>query len=275
MFAATFIYTATWIYSGEATTRRIREAYLRSALRQNVAYFDAIGAGEVTTRISSDTHLIQEGSLASLLVHLCSQQSLTQMIFCMVSLLPGISDKLPITVMFVSIFITGFIVAFVSLSGCLQVSIRRIMLIITFFLSVGQVRNARLAGAVSCVIPLIAITGALMNKVTSRHRAEMLRLSAEGGTLAEEVISSVRNTHAFGTQSRLAAMYDIKNVQTLQLGKLSAKTHSIGMGFLFFIICASHTVLIAWLVKLNEANRCVFRAFPSFLGRPSFLDHRW
>lgn len=82
MFAATFIYTATWIYTGEATTRRIRESYLRAVLRQNVAYFDTIGAGEVTTRIQSDTHLIQE----------------------------GISDKMPITVMFVSIFITGFIV---------------------------------------------------------------------------------------------------------------------------------------------------------------------
>lgn len=63
MFAATFIYTATWIYTGEATTRRVREAYLRAVLRQNVAYFDTIGAGEVTTRIQSDTHLIQEGSL--------------------------------------------------------------------------------------------------------------------------------------------------------------------------------------------------------------------
>lgn len=57
-----------------------------------------------------------------------------------------------------------------------------------------------------------------MNKVTSRNRAEMLQLSAEGGTLAEEVISSVRNTHAFGTQKRLANMYDIKNQMTEVLG---------------------------------------------------------
>jgi ATP-binding cassette subfamily B (MDR/TAP) protein 1 len=61
-----------------------------------------------------------------------------------------------------------------------------------------------------------------MNKVTSRNRAEMLQLSAEGGTLAEEVISSVRNTHAFGTQKRLSNMYDIKNRMTEELGSFSS-----------------------------------------------------
>lgn len=54
-------------------------------MRQNVAYFDALGAGEVTTRIQTDTHLIQE----------------------------GISDKIAMTVMLLSTFVTGFVVAIV------------------------------------------------------------------------------------------------------------------------------------------------------------------
>lgn len=70
----------TWIYTGEITTRRIRERYLQSVLRQNVAYFDKIGAGEVTTRIQTDMSLIQE----------------------------GISDKIPITVMYVFVFFFFF-----------------------------------------------------------------------------------------------------------------------------------------------------------------------
>lgn len=61
MLVATYIYMAAWIWTGETTTRRIREGYLRSILRQNVGFFDQIGAGEVTTRITSDVHLIQEG----------------------------------------------------------------------------------------------------------------------------------------------------------------------------------------------------------------------
>ncbi|CAB4426285.1 unnamed protein product [Rhizophagus irregularis] len=52
---------ACWIATGERITRRIREQYLRAVLRQDIAYFDKLGAGEVTTRITNDTNLIQDG----------------------------------------------------------------------------------------------------------------------------------------------------------------------------------------------------------------------
>lgn len=52
--------TQTWD-SGEVNSKRIRERYLRAVLRQEIAYFDKLGAGEVTTRIETDTHLIQQG----------------------------------------------------------------------------------------------------------------------------------------------------------------------------------------------------------------------
>lgn len=60
-FAATYIFMAAFQHTGETNTRRVREAYLAAVLRQNLAYFDAVGAGEVTTRIENDTHLLQEG----------------------------------------------------------------------------------------------------------------------------------------------------------------------------------------------------------------------
>lgn len=53
-----------------------------------------------------------------------------------------------------------------------------------------------------------------MNKWMSAYRREMLERTAEGGTLAEEVISSIRNAHAFGTQKKLGALYAKKNDQT-------------------------------------------------------------
>ncbi|CAG8680719.1 40345_t:CDS:2 [Gigaspora margarita] len=61
IFFATYLSISTWVYSGERLTRQIREHYLRAILRQNIAYFDKYGAGEITTRITSDTHLIQDG----------------------------------------------------------------------------------------------------------------------------------------------------------------------------------------------------------------------
>lgn len=45
----------TWNYTSEVNSKRIRERYLQAILRQDVEYFDDVGAGEVATRIQSDT----------------------------------------------------------------------------------------------------------------------------------------------------------------------------------------------------------------------------
>ena len=55
MCACTFIYMYFWVYTGEINAKRIRERYLQSVLRQDIAYFDNVGAGEIATRIQTDT----------------------------------------------------------------------------------------------------------------------------------------------------------------------------------------------------------------------------
>lgn len=41
--------------AGEKMAKRIREKYLKAVLRQDVAFFDNVGAGEIATRIQTDT----------------------------------------------------------------------------------------------------------------------------------------------------------------------------------------------------------------------------
>ncbi|KAI8909310.1 P-loop containing nucleoside triphosphate hydrolase protein [Powellomyces hirtus] len=84
MFVATYIYMATWLYTGENISHRIREGYLQAVLRQNIAYFDSIGGGQVSTRIITDTQMVQD----------------------------GISEKVPMFFMNLATFISGFAVAF-------------------------------------------------------------------------------------------------------------------------------------------------------------------
>ena len=55
MFAATYVMMFTWVYTAETTAKRIRERYLKAVLRQDIAFFDNVGAGEVATRIMTDT----------------------------------------------------------------------------------------------------------------------------------------------------------------------------------------------------------------------------
>jgi ATP-binding cassette subfamily B (MDR/TAP) protein 1 len=66
------------------------------------------------------------------------------------------------------------------------------------------------------------------------YRRQMLEHTAEGGTLAEEVISSIRNAHAFGTQNKLGAMYDVFNVRTMNLGIKSGVVLACGLSIMFF-----------------------------------------
>ena len=40
---------------GELMAKRVREGYLRAVLRQDIAFFDDVGAGEIATRIQTDT----------------------------------------------------------------------------------------------------------------------------------------------------------------------------------------------------------------------------
>ena len=44
-----------WVYTGEINAKRIREKYLQAVLRQDIQFFDEVGAGEVATRIQTDT----------------------------------------------------------------------------------------------------------------------------------------------------------------------------------------------------------------------------
>ncbi|KAK9369301.1 P-loop containing nucleoside triphosphate hydrolase protein [Lipomyces kononenkoae] len=56
----TFSKTFLFIDRADVLSSRIREHYLTATLRQNIGYFDKLGSGEITTRISSDTVLLQE-----------------------------------------------------------------------------------------------------------------------------------------------------------------------------------------------------------------------
>lgn len=61
LFGLTYISTVGFYYSGERIVRTTRNAYLKAILRQNMAYFDSHGPGDVTVRIMTDMNLIQEG----------------------------------------------------------------------------------------------------------------------------------------------------------------------------------------------------------------------
>ncbi|KAI0407183.1 P-loop containing nucleoside triphosphate hydrolase protein [Xylaria palmicola] len=152
-FVAIYISTVGFIYTGEHITAKIREEYLAAILRQNIAFFDQLGVGEITTRITTDTNLVQD----------------------------GISEKIGLILTALSTFIAAFVVGFVKYWK------------LTLVLSAGVIATF--------------IVMALSSKFFISSTIKSLVAAARGGSIAEEVLSSIRNAVAFGTQEKLAARY--------------------------------------------------------------------
>ena len=153
-FVTIYVCTVGFIYAGEHISQKIRERYLAAIMRQNIAFFDKLGAGEITTRITADTNLIQD----------------------------GISEKIGLTLAALSAFFTAFAIGFAKQWK------------LTFILS-------------SSVFAIVAIMGAGSTFIIKFNK-NSLASYALGGTVAEEVISSIRNATAFSTQDKLARQYD-------------------------------------------------------------------
>lgn len=84
------------------------------------------------------------------------------------------------------------------------------------------------------------ITGAVMNIFERKYKALALQSIAEGGTLAEEVFSTIRTGQAFGIQKTLALKYD-GHVTSVHAAECKAAVfQGIGMGIFFFIIYGSY-----------------------------------
>ena len=67
-----------------------------------------------------------------------------------------------------------------------------------------------------------------------------LQFIADGGSLAEEVISTVRTAQAFGTQTILSSLYDVHVEKSLGVDIKGATWHGAGLAFFFFVIYASY-----------------------------------
>ena len=85
-FILAYIQMWCWVLAGESQSKKIREAYFQSVIRQDVSWFDKNSTGELTNRLSSDMNLVQE----------------------------GISDKVGLIIQFTSAFLSGFIIGYLK-----------------------------------------------------------------------------------------------------------------------------------------------------------------
>ncbi|KAL4800940.1 P-loop containing nucleoside triphosphate hydrolase protein [Aspergillus venezuelensis] len=185
-FVTVYISTVGFIYTGEHATQKIREHYLESILRQNIGYFDKLGAGEVTTRITADTNLIQD----------------------------GVSEKVGLTLTAVSTFVTAFIIAYI--------------------------KYWKLALICSSTIVALVLTMGGGSQFIIKYSKKSLDSYGAGGTVAEEVISSIRNATAFGTQDKLAKQYETHLAEAEKWGTKNQVIMGFMIGAMFGLMFSNY-----------------------------------
>ncbi|KAI8878309.1 P-loop containing nucleoside triphosphate hydrolase protein [Backusella circina FSU 941] len=86
ILVASYVSNCFWVLTGENQAARIRKAYMNSIMHQDMSWFDKANDGSLTTRLASDTQIIQD----------------------------GISEKFGLFITCVAQFIAGIVVAFVK-----------------------------------------------------------------------------------------------------------------------------------------------------------------
>ena len=108
------------------------------------------------------------------------------------------------------------------------------------------------------MLPCIAIAGGLMNKFISKYMQLSMQYVAEGGTLAEEVISTIRTAQAFGTQRILSGLYDGHVNKSRDVDLKAAVWHGAGLSVFFFVIYGGYGLAFSFgttLINHGEGTR--------------------
>jgi ATP-binding cassette subfamily B (MDR/TAP) protein 1 len=109
-----------------------------------------------------------------------------------------------------------------------------------------------------------------MNKYISIFMQLTLKYVAEGGTLAEEVISTIRTAQAFGTQKKLADIYDRHIVKSRDVNLKAAACHGFAMAVFFFVIYSAYALGRSPLAVVNTrsySHRAAFSFGTTLINR--------
>lgn len=85
-FILIYVATVGFVFAGEVIASRVRALYLKAVLRQNTAFFDNLGTGEILVHLTADVNHIQD----------------------------GISEKVAVTLTALATFNSAFIICFVK-----------------------------------------------------------------------------------------------------------------------------------------------------------------
>lgn len=111
-----------------------------------------------------------------------------------------------------------------------------------------------------------------MQKFMIKHQTASLGAIAKAGTIAEEVISSIRTAQAFGAQKPLAYLFDTHIAKAVKVGSNGANVHALGLAAMFFVIYSGYA--LAFFFGGRLVGRAILREIPANLSPDQPKRHR-
>ncbi|CAL4059023.1 unnamed protein product, partial [Meganyctiphanes norvegica] len=141
----------------------------------------------------------------------------------------GIGEKIGLFIFFMSIFLTSIINSFIH--------------------------GWELTLVIMSVFPLLGISTGIIAKVQASLSAVELREYSRAGSIAEEVISSIRTVLAFGGETKEVARYEENLVDAKKAGIKRGLVTGLGMGFMWVIIYGAYALAFWYGTKLILDSR--------------------
>ncbi|KAH9295405.1 hypothetical protein KI387_038993 [Taxus chinensis] len=191
---------AFWMHTGERQVGKWRRQYLEALLKQDVGFFDTDArTGDIVFSISTDTLLVQD----------------------------AISEKVGNFIHYLSTFVAGLVVGFVS--------------------------TWRLALLSVAVIPGIAFAGGLYAYTLTVLTSKSSKAYANAGNIAEQVIAQIRTVYSFVGENRTLKSYSEALQITQKLGYKGGMAKGLGIGCTYGIACMSWA-LVFWYAGVFIRN---------------------
>ncbi|KAI8820141.1 P-loop containing nucleoside triphosphate hydrolase protein [Fimicolochytrium jonesii] len=134
----------------------------------------------------------------------------TQLIF------DGLADKVGLVLTSVAMFVAGFVIAFTH--------------------------GWRMSLVLLTAVPLMAVTGAIMMRITTSNTADGQDAYAKAGGVAEQAIASIRTIFAFNGQHRELRRFDTVLAEAYKSGVRKSWATGLGMGCFMLILFLSYSL---------------------------------
>ncbi|PFX21918.1 Multidrug resistance protein 1 [Stylophora pistillata] len=177
-----------WSLTATRQVKKMRLAFFKSVLKQDIGWFDTTDPGELNTRLNEDLNKVDD----------------------------GIGHKIGMFVQAMTTVVIGFVMGFAY--------------------------GWKLTLVIIAVSPLLVIAGALIGKVMTAMTTKGLNSYAKAGSVAEEVLSSIRTVVAFGGEKKEIERYSSLLKEARDFGIKRGFMTGLGIGFFQLVIYGSYAL---------------------------------